>query len=196
MNSFKYATLIAILASASFGFAESVKSATAKATLKSGLQPGAKTYAFNVDDVTGPRSGNSLCYACAFGKHSVINIQTKKIDDELVALLKELDLLVAPAGKIKGDSKHAFLVYLTEDPDVAAKELKAVAKKAKLKNIPLTIYDELTGPRPYKLSKDAEITVMMWKDTKVTANHAFAAGGLEKEDVKVVLESAKKHLKR
>ena len=89
--------------------------------IKSGLQPGDKTFAFHVQDVTGPRAGKTLCYACAFGKHSVINIQTKKLDEELLALIKHLDPLVAPAGKIKGDSQHAFVVYLTEDPGVAGK---------------------------------------------------------------------------
>ena len=162
--------------------------------IKSGLQPGDKTFAFHVQDVSGPRAGKTLCYACAFGKHSVINIQTKKLDDNLLALVKELDSLVDPAAKIKGDSKHAFVVYLTEDPEAAEKELAAAAKKLNLQNIPLTIYDELTGPRPYKLSKDAEVTVMMWADAKVRTNHAFPAGGLAKADVTSVLKSAKKHL--
>lgn len=186
---------VIMLVSCSLGLAEAAKQ-VAKQTVKSGLQQGASTFAFHVDDITGPRKGSSLCYACAFGKHAVINIQATKIDADLIALLKELDGLVAPARKIKGDSKHAFLVYLTEDPDAAAKELNTVASKLKLKNIPLTIYDELTGPPPYKLSKDAEVTVMMWKDAKVTANHAFAAGGLDSDDVKVVLQSAKNFLKR
>ena len=51
------------------------------------------------------------------------------------------------------------------------------------------------GPRPYKLSKEAETTVMMWNDNKVTFNHAFADGGMEKDDVQVVMATAKKHLK-
>ena len=171
------------------------KQAVEGSVVKSGLQPGAKTYAFHVQDVTGPRAGKTLCYACAFGKHSVINIQTKNFDDELIALLRGLDPLVQSAGEIKGDSQHAFVVYLTEDPDQAEKELAAIAKKAELKNIPLTVYDDLAGPKPYKLSDDAEVTIMMWKNTKVTTNHAFPAGGIKKEDVKPLLVSASKHLK-
>ena len=138
-----------LIASCGICFAENSsaqKTVVAKAkrnVIKSGLQPGDKTFAFHVQDVTGPRAGKTLCYACAFGKHSVINIQTKKLDEELLALIKHLDPLVAPAGKIKGDSQHAFVVYLTEDPEVAEKELSDVAKKLKLKNIPLTIYDVL-----------------------------------------------------
>ena len=92
--------MLAMLIVASWGlcFAEDspaektvVASKTKQDVLKSGLQPGDKTFAFHVQDVTGPRAGKTLCYACAFGKHSVINIQTKKLDDELLAFLKHLD---------------------------------------------------------------------------------------------------------
>lgn len=164
--------------------------------LQSGLQPGDKTFAFHVQDVTGPRKGRSLCYACAFGKHTVVNIQARKIDAELIALLKQLDALVDPANQIKGDSQHAFLVYLTEDPDLAAEELNSVAKEHGLKNIPLTIYDELDGPKPYKLSREAEVTVMLWAESRVTANFAFADGGLDGDDVPIVLKSVQEFLKR
>ena len=70
-----------------------------------------------------------------------------------------------------------------------------MAKKLELKNIPLTIYDDFAGPKPYKLSKEAETTVMMWNENKVRFNQAFADGGMEKDDVKIVLAAAKKHLK-
>ena len=164
------------------------------AKIRSGLQPGDTASAFHVQDVTGPRKGNTLCYACAFGRHTVVNVQTRKITDEVIAILKSLDPKVANAGKIKGDSQHAFVVYLTENPDVAEKELEAIAKKHDIKNIPLTIYDELSGPKSYKLSKEAETTVMMWKENKVAQNFAFAEGGLDAKAVKKVVEAATKHL--
>lgn len=186
-------TLIRVIA---FVLAFSQLSAAKEAapTIKSGLQPGDKTFAFHVDDVTGPRKGNSLCYACAFGKHAVVNIQTTKFTNELVALIKQLDRMVEPAAKIKGDSRHAFVVYLTEDPETASKQLEAIAKKHELKNIPLTIYDELTGPKPYKISKDAEVTIMMWNDAKVASNHAFASAKIDKKSQASVLVAAKKLL--
>lgn len=162
--------------------------------IKSGLQVGDTFIPFTVQDVTGPRKGNSLCYGCAFGKHSVINIQAKTINAELVSVLKQLDSLVDDAGSIKGESKHAFLVYLTEEPDLAEKELAALAKAEGLKNIPLTIYDELSGPPPYKLADAADVTVMMWNDTKVTTNLAFSKAGMNAVAVNQILSSAKTHL--
>ena len=164
--------------------------------LRSGLQPGDRTSAFYVDDVTGPRRGNSLCYVCAFGNHSVINIQMRSLNDHLLTLLQTLDPLVAPAERINGTSQHAFVVYLTDDPEGAASELKAVADRLNLKNIPLTIYDEPTGPDRYGIADQAEVTVMMWKDATVTVNHAFAAGELNRDSLAAVMTAIDRHLGR
>lgn len=165
-------------------------------TLRSGLQPGDKAGAFNVKDVTGPRKDKSLCYACAFGKHAVVNIQTREISPALIEVIQKLDALVDSPASIKGDSKHAFVVYITDDPESAAKELDEIARQHKIKNIPLTIFDELTGPRGYKLAPDAEVTVMMWKETVVAVNHAAGASDLTPTLADRVLKDARKHLAR
>ena len=163
--------------------------------VNSGLRPGDTAGAFYIEDITGPRKGSSLCYACAFGKRAVVNIQTTKITAELAKAIKKLDGLVDSADSRKPDSKHAFVVYLTEDPDAAAEELETLARKLDLKHIPLTIYDELTGPRSYKISEEAEVTVMMWDQTKVKYNHAFAPGQLDEAAVEKIVRDAKDHLK-
>ena len=149
--------------------------------VESGLKPGATAGAFYVEDVTGPRAGTSLCYACAFAKRAVVNVQTTALTEELGRLLKLLDRHVDDPGRLARDSRHAFLVYLTEDPDSAIDELAAFAERHDLVNVPLTFYDELTGPPSYELSADAEVTVMMWVDTKVTVS-------LGKRKGKIVVE--------
>ncbi|MCA8960316.1 MAG: hypothetical protein KDC38_07375 [Planctomycetes bacterium] len=162
--------------------------------LRSGLQPGETAGAFYVDDVTGPRAGSSLCYACAFAKRTVINIQTRKLTAELGQLLRSIDRSVSSASKMTADSKHAFLVYLTDDPDTAEAELVAFAKKHTLVNIPLTLYDDPTGPPDYKISPKAETTVLMWSNTEVKANHAFAPGKFDVGAVAEVWGRARQHL--
>lgn len=123
----------------------------------------------------------------------MVNIQTRKITDDLASLVKKLDGMVDSARKRGGN--HAFVVYITDDPEAGEKELKALAAKHKIKNIPLTIYDGVAGPGGYKIAKDAEVTVMMWKGLKVKANQAFAKNGLDKKAVSKVIDAAKKHLK-
>ena len=163
--------------------------------LKSGLQVGETFIPFTVQDVTGPRRGNALCYGCAFGKHTVVNIHAKTLSPELVSVLQGLDGLVDSASQIRGDSKHAFLVYLTEEPDQAEKELTELAESAGIKNIPLTIYDELSGPPPYKLAAAADVTVMMWDKFKVTTNMSFATTDMNVPAAKQILARANAHLR-
>ncbi len=127
----------------------------------------------------------------------MVNIQTRKITDDLARLVKKLDRMVDNAGEKKaGATKHAFLVYLTDDPDAAEKELEKFAEKHKIKNIPLTVFDGVAGPRKYNIAKDAEVTVMMWKEQKVKVNQACASDKLDKKAVRKVLKDAKEHLKK
>ncbi len=170
-------------------------SAWAQSSLKSGMQPGDKVAAFRVNDVTGPRKdARPLCYACAFGKHAVINIQTRRISPELMTLVKELDPLVSPASRIKGESKHGFVVLLTEEIGQAEKELTSAAAKFKIKNMPFTIFDDLAGPKSYQVAKDAEVTLMMWDKNVVKKNFAFASATLKPADIKEVVLAARLHL--
>lgn len=89
---------------------------------------------------------------------------------------------------------RAFVVLLTDDPDAAEGKLQEVAVKNKIKNVPLTIFDGVTGPPSYKISKDAEVTVLMWNKHKVKANHGFAKGKFDKAAAKTVAGQTKKIL--
>ena len=52
----------------------------------------------------------------------------------------------------------------------------------------------MTGPENYKLSKDAEVTVMMWVESEVKVNHAFAKGKLDKKAIEEIVAETKKIL--
>ncbi len=106
-------------------------------------------------------------------------------------MVKRVDNVV---GKNKEKKMAAFLVLLSEDPDADAEKLKAFAKKNKLKNTPVTIFDGVAGPPKYKISKDADVTVMMWVGQKVRVNHAFENGKLDKSSIKKVLADTSKIL--
>lgn len=125
----------------------------------------------------------------------MINIHAREITEELTSLVSELDKLVSPAAPAgRAGCTHAFVVFLTDDPDALESKLTDVAAKAKIKNTPLTIYDGIAGHPDYKVSKDAEVTVMMWTKRKVDVNFAFGKGELDKDAIKKIVEAAKKHL--
>jgi hypothetical protein len=85
----------------------------------------------------------------------------------------------------------AFVVLLTDDADKGAEQLKKLAKDKGIKNTPLTVFDGTSGPGDYKINKDAEVTVLMWKGSKVQVNAGFAKGELKAEKAKDVAGQTK-----
>lgn len=160
--------------------------------LKSGLPVGEKDVPpFHVRDITGPSKGKTLCYRCQYGSRPVVTVFARELSDNVKDLVKKLDAKVAENQDKK---MAAFLCVLTSDPDAVEPKLEKLAEDAKLKNTPLTIIEGVTGPDDYKLSKEAEVTVMMWVDSEVKVNHAFAKGKLDKKAVDSLVSETKKIL--
>ena len=122
----------------------------------------------------------------------MVNIFAREITDNLTSLVKELDSVV---GKNKDKKMAAFVVLLSEDPDAAEKKLKEFAAKHKIKNIPLTVFDGAAGPGKYKIAKDVDVTIIMWRKHTVKVNHAFKKGSaLDKKARKEVVKNTAKVL--
>lgn len=155
------------------------------------LQVGDDVGAFYVKDVTGPKAGDSLCYRCRYGDRPVVSIFARTVDDNLAALLKEVDAIV---GKNSGKDMAAFLVVMSDDPAGQEEKLKQLAKDNDLKHTPLTTFEDVNGPRSYRISKDADITVMMWVDGKIKVNEALKQGDLTKEKIAAVAKDTSKIL--
>ena len=122
----------------------------------------------------------------------MVNIFTRKITGDLTSLVKKIDEIVQKNKKRK---MAAYVVLLSDSPDADEKKLKELAKKEKIsKNVPLTVFEGVSGPESYKVAKDAEVTVMMWvgRQRNVKVNHAFRAGELKKASInKIVADTAK-----
>ena len=116
---------------------------------------------------------------------------TRELTEDLAGLVKKIDSLVE---KNKGKQMRSFVVLLTDDPASAEKELQAFAKKHGISNVPLTFFEGVTGPPKYKIAKDAAVTVMLWRNLKVAANHSYAKGALNTKTAQKVLDSTSKIL--
>jgi len=155
------------------------------------LQVGDDVGAFYVKDVTGPAAGTELCYRCRFGDRPVVTIFTRVVDDKLAALLKEVDTVV---GQNSDKKMAAFLVVMTDDPAGQEAALTKLAKDAGLKNVPLTTFEDNNGPRSYRISKEADLTVMMWVDGKVQVNESLSQADLTAERIAALTASTSKIL--
>jgi hypothetical protein len=155
------------------------------------LQVGDEVGAFYVKDVTGPAAGTALCYRCRYGDQPVVSIFAREVDDKLAALLKEVDALV---DKNSAKEMAAFLVVMTDDPSGQEEQLKKLAKDSGLKNVPLTTFEDVNGPRGYRLKKNADITVMMWVNGKVQVNESLGRDDLTAEKIASLTQSTSKIL--
>ncbi len=113
----------------------------------------------------------------------MVSVFTRSITDNLASLVKQIDTAVA---KNKKAQLKAFVVVLSDDPDLDEPKLKALAKKHGIKNVPLTVFDGVAGPPSYKIQKGAETTVLMWRRGRVTRNHGFEKGKLDKAALKTL----------
>jgi predicted TIM-barrel fold metal-dependent hydrolase len=120
-----------------------------------------------------------------------VSIFARELTDDLAGLVKQIDEQVS---KNEEKKMAAFVVILSEDSDTTAEKLEELAKKQGIKNVPLTIFDGEAGPGDYKIAKDADVTVLMWKGLEVKANHAFKPGELNGEKAKTVLQDTSKIL--
>jgi hypothetical protein len=159
------------------------------ADLKSSLQPGDKIpgpfYPLNVN---GPTPGEKKCLVCRNGDNPVIMIFARNADNPtLNKLVKQVD---EATGKNADCKMGSFVVYLTDDDKTEAK-LAEIAKKEKLQNTVLSL-DNPAGPKGYEVNKDADVTVVLYTDRVVKANHAFKAGELKDADVEKIMKDVEK----
>ena len=99
----------------------------------------------------------------------------------MTGLVKKLD---AKSGL------KSFVIYLSDDEKLED-SLKSFAKDNQLKKTVLAI-DNVAGPRSWKISKDAEVTVLLYKEHEVQANFAFGPGGLTNAGAEKVLAALPK----
>jgi hypothetical protein len=163
--------------------------------LKSGLQPGDSIGAFDVEKCGGAaddgvKVGSKLCYRCRLGARPMVMVFTKNADDKLAKLVAELDKTVTD----KADTKlAAFVNLIGEDAADLKTKVEKFEKDHKAGKIALVVpKDQPNGPESYKLSKDADVTVIIAKDGKVAANHALKADGLNDEAIKKIIADATK----
>lgn len=118
----------------------------------------------------------------------MVCVFTRKTSEPLASLVKQIDEKIAGNKALK-----SFVVVLGQSPDKGREELRKLAHEKGISNIPLTMYGEPGGPPDYELSRDADVTVLMWKRHKVAVNHAFK-GELTDKDIGAVVADIPKLL--
>lgn len=97
-------------------------------------------------------------------------------------MVKKLD---AAAVENKGCRMGSFVVLMTDD-DKMEESLKKLAEKEGLKKLVLTI-DNPNGPPKWKISKDADVTVVLYVKNTVKETFAFEKGKLDDKSIDKVI---------
>lgn len=151
--------------------------------LKSGLQPGERlTNIFEPLNVTGPFAGEPHCLVCENGLSPVAMIFARDVNEPLVKLLAQID---KATEKNRDVQMGSFVVFLSEKEGLK-EQLEAVAKKHGLKHIVLSI-DAPAGPEDFNVAKESDVTVVLYREHLVKANHAFRNGELNDAAVEKIV---------
>jgi hypothetical protein len=126
--------------------------------------------------------GKKTDFSEQYGGNPVVLVFAREISNPLTDLVKKLD---AEVTKSKPAKLRAVVVFLSDD-DALETNLKDFGEKQGIKNVNLAIM-EPAGPKHYKLSKEADVTVLLYKRRKVEANHAFKKDKLNEKGVEKIL---------
>ena len=93
--------------------------------------------------------------------------------------LPVLSMFLAKAARLR-----AVLVILREDAETE-RALKELGERQGIEKVSLAVMPD--GPKDYKFSKEAEVTVVVYDRYKVKGNHAFRKGELNDKAIEMVL---------
>jgi hypothetical protein len=120
----------------------------------------------------------------------VVCVFTRNTSEPLASLVKQIDKKIDDNAKL-----CSFVVVIPKKGENPTDKVKKLAEQAGIKHVPLTIGESPDGPPDYEISKDADVTVLMWKNGSVKVNHAFK-GDLSDKDIDAVVADIPKILGR
>jgi hypothetical protein len=159
-------------------------------SVTSGPQAGEKVPGpFKVLNITGPEAGQTSCQYCNHGTRPVAVIFIKSITPEIAQLVKIIDTITAQNQKTGLGS----FVVVCNDADGMDQQLRAIAGQLGLQKTILTLY-KAGGPEKYRLSPEADVTVLLYNHLTVKANHAFKNAELTEAAANAILADLAKML--
>lgn len=154
----------------------------------SGPQEGQRPGPYSFLVASGPQRGQQTCYVCETADKPAVIVFARTLNEPLKKLLSICDEAIAQRPK---DSLNGWMTLLGEK-SATLDDLAKFAKNSGLKSLPVGVFDDPTGPPSYRLHQEADVTVLLFIDKKVTRNFAFRAGELQDADIKKVQEELSK----
>ncbi len=146
------------------------------------LKQGDSIGAFYVTKVAGAaddgvETGEELCYRCKYGSRPMVMVFTRKAGAQVNELIGKLDKAVAAHtdAQLKG-----LVTVLGADQSALKGQAMQIAEQSGAKHIPVVVAAESeTGPESYRISPEADVTIVVANEGQVVASHDFAADSLD-----------------
>ncbi len=153
---------------------------------QSGLQPGRRPGPYSAVISTGPQRGQSHCYICETGDHPAVVVFARSLSDPLGKLLRQFDKAIA---EHKTANLRAWVTFLHDDQSSLDAKLVEWSRKYALRSVPLGVFEDAGGPPSYRLTHEADLTVLLFVKQKVVANFAFRNGELNDAKIAEVCQA-------
>jgi hypothetical protein len=156
--------------------------------LQSGLLPGQRPGPYTALVSVGPQRGQLHCFICETADRPAVIVFARSFSNALGKLVRGIDRV---AAENKTTELRAWLTFLNNDQ--AAFDAKVVdwGRDQAVRGVPLSIFEDITGPPAYRLHKDADVTVLLAVKQKVVRNFSYHAGELDDARVAEVLDAVK-----
>ena len=152
-----------------------VVSTRAEPPLKSGLDPNKRPGPYSSLVVVGQQRGTQHCYICEAEDRPVMIVFARTPSEPLGKLVHGMDeaLKKNVAADLRG-----WVTFLAADAGPLEAKVVDWSRKHATGNVPIAIFEDDLGPPAYRLSREAEVTVLLSVKQKVVANFAFRQGEL------------------
>ncbi len=152
----------------------------------SGLRPGQRPGPYSSVVVTGEHRGQSHCFICETADRPAVILFAHTPSAPLAALVRGLDRALV---QNKAADLRAWVTFLGEDESSLAPKILAWARRNAIRSVPLAVFEDVDGPPSYRLSREADVTVLLSVRQKVVHNFAWRAGELTQERVSEILKA-------
>jgi hypothetical protein len=159
----------------------------------SGLQPGQRPGPYAAVISTGPQRGQSFCYICETADRPAIVVFARELSEPLGRLVCRLDKAVHDH---KQAELRAWVTFLADDQPALDAKVVQWGQKHAVRNVPLGVFEDAGGPPSYRLSREADVTALLFVKQKVVANFAFRPGELTDDKAAEILTAVARLVKR
>jgi hypothetical protein len=155
-------------------------------TASSGLKAGQRTGPYSSLVSVGPQRGQSHCFICETAERPAVIVFARKMSDPLGKLVRGLDKALADH---KGAELRSWVTFLSDDQTALDPKVVDWSKKQSLRNVPLSVFEDVTGPPSYLIRRDDDVTVILAVKQKVVRTFTFREGQLNDERIAEVLKA-------